>query len=246
MSRTASTVTSRPSRMMPTRSQIRSTSSSSCEERNTVAPRSRSSATTVRNSSCISGSNPLVGSSRITSSGWWKSAWISPIFWRFPRESSRSGRDRSASKRSASACALPRPSIPRSAANSRSSSRPVMPSSYEKSPGRLPTRARIARLSRRLSSPNSRALPLVGCRRSRSVRIVVVFPAPLGPRKPKISPAATVRQSVFDAARPSVALGQAVGLDHRGHLLQRRVRRGRVHPQAPAVLERVPRSRAAA
>jgi len=41
--------------MMPTRSQERCTSSSSCELRKTVRPRSRSSATNVRNSSCIRG-----------------------------------------------------------------------------------------------------------------------------------------------------------------------------------------------
>jgi hypothetical protein len=55
----------------------------------------------------------------------------------------------------------------------------------------FPSRARIAWLSRRLSRPNSRAWPLVGCSRSSSVRIVVVLPAPLGPRKPNTSPRST-------------------------------------------------------
>ena len=94
-----STAISLPSRMIPTLSQTRSTSSSSCEERKTAQPRSRSSRTSARNSSCISGSRPLVGSSKISSSGRWKRARISPIFWRFPRESSPSGRSRSARKR---------------------------------------------------------------------------------------------------------------------------------------------------
>ena len=55
-----------------------------------------------------------------------------------------------------------------------------------------PVLRRIATESRRLSRPNSRADPLVGCSRSSSVRIVVVLPAPLGPRKPNTSPGSTV------------------------------------------------------
>src|SRR5690349_5012263 len=37
------------------------------------------------------------------------------------------------------------------------------------------------------------ALPLVGVSRPQSMRMVVDFPAPLGPRNPKISPRATSR-----------------------------------------------------
>ena len=124
-SATRSTATSRPSRMIPTRSHTRSTSSSSCEERKTAQPRSRSSRTSARNSSCISGSSPLVGSSRISSSGWWKTARIRPTFWRLPRESCPSGRSRSARKRRASASARPSPATPRRRASSESASRPV-------------------------------------------------------------------------------------------------------------------------
>src|SRR5262245_38810239 len=45
------------------------------------------------------------------------------------------------------------------------------------------------------SMPNTRARPLVGRMRSRRVRIVVVLPAPFGPRKPKTSPSLTVRST---------------------------------------------------
>ncbi len=43
--------------------------------------------------------------------------------------------------------------------------------------------------------PKTRALPEVGRIRSSSVRIVVVLPAPFGPRKPKTSPWATCRST---------------------------------------------------
>ena len=116
------------------------------------------------------------------------------------------------------------PRMPRSAAKNVTSSRPVRRGSHANSPGRLPSRARIARLSRRLSRPNSRALPLVGCRRSSSVRIIVVLPAPLGPRKPNTSPRATDSEIVVDPALVAVALGQAIGLDD-GARRRRRLRR---------------------
>ena len=53
------------------------------------------------------------------------------------------------------------------------------------------------RRRRAMSSPGQRPrtaqLPDVGERKPISVRIVVVFPAPFGPRKPNTSPAATLR-----------------------------------------------------
>src|SRR5579862_4976206 len=44
-----------------------------------------------------------------------------------------------------------------------------------------------------MSRPPTVALPEVGFSRPQSIRIVVDFPAPLGPRKPKISPRWTSR-----------------------------------------------------
>src|SRR6187402_2294661 len=46
-----------------------------------------------------------------------------------------------------------------------------------------------------VSMSNTNARPDVGRMRSRRVRIVVVLPAPLGPRKPKTSPAWTSRST---------------------------------------------------
>src|SRR5579859_2178782 len=45
------------------------------------------------------------------------------------------------------------------------------------------------------SIPKTSARPLVGRMRSRTVRIVVVLPAPLGPRKPNTSPCRTSRST---------------------------------------------------
>ena len=83
--------------------------------------------------------------------------------------------------------------MPRSRESSRTASRPVASRPKPKSPGRFPSRARIATLSRRLSNPKIRAEPEVGWIRSSSVRIVVVFPAPFGPRNPKTSPGRTAK-----------------------------------------------------
>src|SRR5437763_417526 len=52
----------------------------------------------------------------------------------------------------------------------------------------------------RRSAPATVALPPLGGRRVASILSVVVLPAPLGPRNPKISPALTVRSTPFTAS----------------------------------------------
>jgi hypothetical protein len=74
---------------MPTRSQSASTSLRMCEERNTVWPRCLASCTLSRKATSISGSRPLVGSSRIKSTGRAASAATSCTFWRLPFDSAR-------------------------------------------------------------------------------------------------------------------------------------------------------------
>ena len=51
------------------------------------------------------------------------------------------------------------------------------------------------------SSPSSSMAPLVGCSSVVSILMVVVFPAPLGPRKAKISPAATSNETSLTAVK---------------------------------------------
>ena len=55
--------------------------------------------------------------------------------------------------------------------------------------------------------------------RSSRTRIVVVLPAPLGPRNPKISPWLDVEVELGDAAVGTVGLGQPLGLDDRCHVV---------------------------
>ncbi len=55
-----------------------------------------------------------------------------------------------------------------------------------------PIRRRTSLGEAATSSPASRAVPEVACRSVQRILMVVVLPAPLGPRKPKISPAPTV------------------------------------------------------
>jgi hypothetical protein len=68
------------------------------------------------------------------------------------------------------------------------------------------TRLRTARLSRVMSRPNIRAFPPVGRVRPRSILIVVLLPAPLGPRNPKIEFLGTCRMSPSNAFTPLKAL----------------------------------------
>jgi len=46
------------------------------------------------------------------------------------------------------------------------------------------------------------------------MRMVVVLPAPFGPRKPRISPLST-RNDVVDRGDAAVLLGEVLNLDHR-------------------------------
>ena len=81
-----STWTSRPSRMIATRSQVRSTSSMMCDDRKMVRPSSRASRTSPKNVCWTSGSRPDVGSSRMSRSGRCWSATTSPTFCLLPFE----------------------------------------------------------------------------------------------------------------------------------------------------------------
>jgi hypothetical protein len=63
--------------------------------------------------------------------------------------------------------------------------------------------SRTFRASDRTSKPLTRTVPAVGDRSVATVLIVVVLPAPFGPRKPKNSPSGTVRSIPWTAAVPS-------------------------------------------
>src|ERR1700683_4038458 len=60
------------------------------------------------------------------------------------------------------------------------------------------------------SNPLTLALPEVGVSNPQSTRIVVDFPAPLGPRKPKISPLDTSRETWSTATNEPKVLTRSV------------------------------------
>lgn len=190
-----STATMRPSAMIPTRSQKCHTSSSRCDERNTVAPPAVASRTSSANTSWAIGSSQAVGSSSSRTAGRWARAWTRATFWRFPDERSRIGRSRSTSSRSASASIRAGSGSPRSPASHVQHRRPVRRSESAGFPATYPMWRCTATASRWASRPRMRAWPRVGRIRSRSSRMTVVLPAPFGPRNPKISPVRTSRST---------------------------------------------------
>lgn len=70
-----------------------------------------------------------------------------------------------------------------------------------------------------ISYPPIFALPLVFDIRQQSIRMVVVFPAPFGPRKPKTSPSSTCRLRSSTAVKAPnffVRFSTSIKLGHRG------------------------------
>src|SRR3989442_1039060 len=63
----------------------------------------------------------------------------------------------------------------------------------------MPMLWRTCAASRSILYPLIHACPLVGWSNVQSILIVVLFPAPLGPRKPKVSPCSTWRSIPFTA-----------------------------------------------
>ena len=82
------------------------------------------------------------------------------------------------------------------------SSRPVCTGSSPISWSATPIRRRTSAGSPATSIPATLALPAVRGSRVQSIRTVVVFPAPFGPRKPNTSPAATSRSISRTASMP--------------------------------------------
>src|SRR5579872_553491 len=153
------------------------------------------------------GSSPVVGSSRKSTVGECTSAlarsslrFIPPEYV-FVRRSAASVSPTSWSSSDARVRAA-RPWIPYSPHCSSSSSRPVWTGSRPISCSATPIRRRTEAPSVATSKPATNARPEVGGSSVHSIRTVVVLPAPLGPRKPKTSPAETVRSIPFTASIP--------------------------------------------
>src|SRR5512141_2144504 len=104
----------------------------------------------------------------------------------------------------------------------------------------MSARTRVARCA---AAPSTLALPSLARSRPSSSRIVVVFPAPLGPRKPKTSPSATssersssARTLPYFLPRPRVAIAAPMSGRERVELVVQRGRGGR--PLRPDLGER--------
>ncbi len=75
--------------------------------------------------------------------------------------------------------------------------------------------AHVDRARATTSNPATVAEPAVGSASVQSILIVVDLPAPLGPRKPKISPGATSKEIAVDGGERAVALDEPVDVDRR-------------------------------
>ena len=92
-------------------------------------------------------------------------------------------------------------------------SRTVSSRSSESSCGTTPSRPRIATPSFAGSSPKTRSSPSVTGETQPIIRIVDVFPAPFGPRKPNASPRWSVEVDRVDRRELAEALDEAAGVD---------------------------------
>src|ERR1700760_3208989 len=178
--------------MIIIRSATASTSASRCEESSTVPPRSAKLRSSPRIQRMPSGSRPLAGSSSIRTSGSPSSAWAKPRRWRMPSEYLPTRRRAAVSSRptSFSSASTRCAGTPMVWADTESASRARRPGGG----GARPPRRRIW------------AWPLSGSERPTSIRIVVVLPAPLGPRNPVTVPGSQRNVTSETTVRPPSCL----------------------------------------
>jgi len=195
--------TVRPRSRIITWSQTNSTSESRWEFKKMVLPRPRSS--TSRSRTCLrpTGSSPSVGSSSRSRSGSWRSAVARDVRRRMPPESVETRLSRRAAmstsfrtssvRRSIASSSMPT-SRPKSARFS-----PTVRSWYTaRSCGMYPIRGRTARGG--MSKPRTFAVPEFGAVSPSQMRSSVVFPAPFGPRRPKVTPEGISRDTPASAS----------------------------------------------
>ena len=179
-------------------------------------PRSRSPAMTSQAARRADGSKPVVGSSRKISSGSPISASATSSRRRWPPESAvarcvgllcevdererliDAGAVRGSSRRRASR-----------------HSRTVRPGSASDSCSTIPIRSRQADGACHGSAPSTSTCRSLAWRKPSRISTVVVLPAPLGPRKAKISPRRDLEVDAADRLVVAVALAQAADRDDR-------------------------------
>lgn len=143
---------------------------------------------------CIKGSRPLVGSSRITISGFPIKAFMIPSFCFIPFDIFRTLPEGSSSSRSINSFIRLLSRMPFISARKFKSPRPVKSSGKAISPARYPRFFWMREAWLKQSIPLILHSPFSGFRKPSRCLIVVVFPAPLGPRKPYTSPFLRIRR----------------------------------------------------
>ena len=196
--------TTLPARMMLTRSHSSSTSERMWLDSSTVAPASFMRAISRRKTTSISGSSPLVGSSKMYRSAGTESAAMSATFCRLPLEYARplvrgSNWNASMSRCFSSRYAGVPAAAPRSRASTSIDSPPDRFGQMLTSPGTYAMRRCRGTAARHGSCPKTDTSPEVARASPSRMRMVVDLPAPFGPRKPCTWPDSTAR------SRPSRA-----------------------------------------
>src|SRR4051812_5757180 len=210
-----------PARKMATRSHNASTSLRMCDDRNTVWPRCRASRMLSRNARSINGSSPAVGSSNNNRSARVMRLAIRINFWRLPFEYARTFFDGSNSNRSSSRSRYAVSMAPWTRPRRCSVSVPVSDGHRLTSPGTYASRRCASTGLSWQSTPKIFARPDVARISPSNSRMVVVLPAPFGPRYPSTSPLGTSRFSessavvppnVFDRSSVRIATSAASGM----------------------------------
>mmetsp|Transcript_15760 Transcript_15760/g.36140 ORF Transcript_15760/g.36140 Transcript_15760/m.36140 type:complete len:209 (+) Transcript_15760:529-1155(+) len=170
----------------------------------TLPPDTRS-LTSCQISRRATGSTPVEHSSRKTIWGWPIMAqandrrrFIPPLYPAASLSQSSSLKPTFANS-SAAACLTKSFGMPLIAAYSSTCSRPVKLAKWASNCGQYPTRRRVFSGCVVTLKPAKVASPLVGGNSAVSMLIVVVFPAPLIPKRPKHSPGAIPRDMLFTA-----------------------------------------------
>ena len=167
-----------------------------------LTPSDRSSRIRSHTAWRLCGSIPALGSSRNTSSGRPMIAAARASRWRCPPDRRRTVVRANEVMPRRSASGPTSSGVAYIEARWRSISSGRTPVGSPPSWSMTPTRGRRARASRCGSSPRTRTVPLSGTRSPSQHSIVVVLPAPFGPRTAVTWPAGAVRSSPETTARP--------------------------------------------
>ena len=228
---------SRPWSITITSSAISAISDRRWLDTSTALPRPANHCRNSRSHRMPCGSRPFAGSSRISTCGSPSSAPANPRRCRMPSEyppalrSAASVRSTAPTPRRRS-----RRTTPEAAASTRRWFRPVRSGWKLWTSSTAPT-AVAGRSMLAYGRPRTVAEPAVGRTRPSTIRIVVLLPAPFGPRKPVTRPGRTSKLRSSTAVHPPEAFRQAPGGDRRrsdrpGGARRRRACRG-VHRRGP-------------